>query len=362
MNIDMLVALLFYGLLAIVTGVFAELSIEKKYGQLRVVFSFLTIFIPSLFAGLRFGIGTDYFSYATTFEVIKLSGDTKIDNSLVFWSINKIVAELGMEFNVVLFVTSFVTTLFIYLTLRRKKAVLSVGIGMVIYMLLYYQMSFNILRQIAAMSILLYSIHYINKKAFIKYILLIFLAMSFHLTAIIFLPLYFLNWLYGTKKYKKLKIISFISILILMINFSSILYPIVSRINSLSYYANSYLYSEREFEFGLGVFLRALPFILPGIIFWNEIKKDKDMILYFNILIIGSITLFSAYGSVNYTERIAHYFLSALIIFIPYIYKVSSHLGKLYIGRIILLIIVLLWIWDFIYLGRNGTVPYNWIF
>ena len=85
------------------------------------------------------------------------------------------------------------------------------------------------------------------------------------------------------------------------------------------------------------------------------------MILVFNIVIIGCITLLTSYGSVNFTERISYYFYSSLIIFIPYIYKLGVINKRKYIGLIVVATTIILWYMDFIYLGRNETIPYDWI-
>lgn len=55
-----------------------------------------------------------------------------------------------------------------------------------------YYMNFLILRQAIALSILIYSIKYIEEKKLIKFIIAIILAASFHKTSFVFLPIYFL--------------------------------------------------------------------------------------------------------------------------------------------------------------------------
>lgn len=361
MTDEMWNGLLFYGILAVVTAIFADLSVRKKLGVLRGFFAFMTVFLPSLFVGLRYGIGTDYFNYLEIYNTINNSGKSKIDEEIIYWVINKIAATFGWDFNVVLFIVALITTLFIYLALRKYKNEINIGLGMFIYMMTFYQKSYNITRQMAAVAILLYAVEYIQKRKLWHFTLFNAIAMGFHSTALLFYPLYFLNWLYGSPKHKLLRIISFTGLIIIMVDFSTILFPLVNRFGFISYYAKSYLYSEREFELRIGMFLRILPFIIPGMILWNKVKQDKRMVLYFNILIIGCITLLTAYSSTNYTERIAHYFLSAQIIFVPFIFKQSVR-ARNYIGILVVLAIIALWWNDHIYMGRGGTIPYEWIF
>lgn len=360
MTNEMWNGVLVYGMIGIFAWIFADLSVRRSSKHLNMFFGFLAILIPSLFAGLRYGIGTDYFNYQEGF--IKINNPLiSFNTEYLYYMINRIVGYLNLDFQLVLFITAFITTLFIYLALKEYKNILNIGIGMFVYIMLYYQISFNAVQQIAAMAILLYSIQYIHKRKLIKFTLLMLIAMGFHSTAILFYPLYFLNFLYGTQKRKVLKVLSFSVLILIMINFSSFLFPIVNSIDFLSYYASSYLDSDREFELGIGVIFRTLPFLIVGFLFRRQLMKDEHMILIFNIVIIGCISLLTSYGSVNFTERISYYFYSALIIFVPYIYRISLLKGRLYIGILVLLSVVGLWFMDFIYIGRNETIPYEWI-
>lgn len=357
-----LLGLLFYGSLAILTGALAELSIKLQSKKKRLLFLGLTLLLPSLVAGFRYDIGTDYDSYVEIFKGINNNESTKVDNEFIFVFLNKIVGMLGMDFAVVMFLASFITTSFIYLALWNYRIFLSVGLGMMVYMFLYYQVSFNIVRQIVALAILLYSVQFIHKREFWKFTLFTLIAVGFHITAVLFYPMYFLFWLFGRQEYHLLKILAFIGLTIVMIFYPVILYPIVDDIEALSYYADSYLRADSLFNIGLGFFVRTFPFVIAGIVFWKKIIQFPSMILYFNLVIIGSISLLSSYKGAGPTERISYYFLSALIIFVPFIYRESKKSGHRYIGYAVLGVIIFLWFWDFIYMGRNETIPYRWVF
>ena len=55
-----------------------------------------------------------------------------------------------------------------------------------------YYTSFNVMRQIMAVSIVIWSIRYIEQRKFIKYVIVIMIAATFHTSAIFMLPMYFL--------------------------------------------------------------------------------------------------------------------------------------------------------------------------
>lgn len=52
---DMWYGLFFYGGIALLTGVFADLSVRKGAKGLGTVFGFFAILFPSIIAGLRYG-------------------------------------------------------------------------------------------------------------------------------------------------------------------------------------------------------------------------------------------------------------------------------------------------------------------
>lgn len=359
MTNEMINGVIVYGGIALLTAIFADFSVRKSSKPLNLFFVLLTLLTPSIFAGLRYGIGTDYFNYLNGFNNIKYNLGSNTE--FLYYLLNKVVASLGLGFQTVLFISSFITTMFIYLALYRYRHKVNIGLGMFVYILLFYQISFNGIRQIIAMAILLFSIKYILERRLLFFTLAILLAMGFHKTAILFYPFYFLYFLYGTNRYKVLKLLSFSILIILMINFSSILFPIFQEIESISYYTSSYLDSEREFSIGIGYLFRTLPYIIPGVIFSKSLRENKELLFIFNVVIIGCITLLTAYSSTNFTERISYYFLSSLIIFVPYIYRLSKIKRKKYIGIIVVLCVIILWYIDFILLGRNGTIPYETI-
>ena len=92
-----------------------------------------------------------------------------------------------------------------------------------IFILINYFPSFFLLRQYLAIAVFLYSIKYlINREAF-KYGLCVLIAMSFHLSAIIVAPLYYLYGLKNTKKNMLLLAIGSIAVILFFMAISSLI-------------------------------------------------------------------------------------------------------------------------------------------
>lgn len=350
-----------YGSVSIFTALCAELSVRVRDKIIRYIFILFTLIIPSSLAGMRYGIGTDYFSYKRIFENINngLGSRTEIGYNLI----NYIIGHMGGNIQTVFFVVSFVTILFIYLSLCEHKGKISVGIGMLVFMLIYYQLSYNVVRHVLAMSIGLYSVKYIFKRRFFKYTIFILLAMSFHLSSVLMFPFYYIYKLIGVKKRAILKTLFFISVVLFMINYDKILYFIINKIPAIEYYS-IYLKTKDNVSFGFGIFILNIPYILPGLIYYNQLKEyDDRFIFYYELLLVGFLLKFMSYFAADYISRVSDIFFISIIIIIPYYFKILKRRKNLVVLNIFLIaFLFFMWIFTYFYSGKADTVPFKSIF
>lgn len=356
---------LFYFLIALITAAFAELSIKVK-GIEKKICAIISIFIPALFAGIRYGIGTDYFvTYKPYFDYLAGQGSLQLMNreslDIGYKFINLIVIKLGGNFQVVLFISS-ILTLFIF-----RKAILiyrnqiNIGVASFVFMLMYYQPSFNIMRQIMAASIVLYAFHYIELQKPIKFVAWVIIATLFHKTAIIILPFYIFMNLLSNRKWKILFFVFYAITIYIVFNFDK-LTPLAYLIDSNGYYAN-YLKRVSSFNISIGFLIRTVPYIVSVVLMWEKIRGNRTLYLYLNSFLLGSIMRIIVYMTQFDADRVAVYFLMSQVIFIPYLFKYRKQGWKNYIGAMLLMgTTIILWYFDFIYMGRNETVPYITIF
>lgn len=112
------------------------------------------------------------------------------------------------EFNILL--TSFIGLSLIMMTFKKYT---NMKLPIFLYLLFPFFLDIVQIRFFLAMSLFVFSLKYIIERKQIKYILLIVLAISFHKTAIIYFPIYYLY----NFKIKKLKIICYLFSLIFFI-------------------------------------------------------------------------------------------------------------------------------------------------
>lgn len=356
---------IFYLSISLITAVMTELSTKVK-GHDKKVFVVLSIFIPAFFAGIRYGIGTDYFvTYKPYYDYLSGEGALQLINrqslEIGYHLLNLVVIKLGGNFQIVLFLASLLTFIAFRKSIMVYKDRLSVGLATFVFMLMYYQASFNIIRQLIAATIGLYAFHFIEEKKLRQYVIWVVIAAFFHKTAIIVMPFYlFINVL--TKRKWKIAFFAFYIIFIFAIfNFDHFA-PIAYLLDSSGYYA-SYFRKVSSFRLSLGLLIRTVPYLVSVVLMWNVIRKDKTMNIMLNSFLLGSIMRLIVYMTRFDADRIALYFLMSQVIFIPYLCKHYKKGYRNFFGSAILIgTTIVLWYFDFIYMGRNATVPYVTIF
>ncbi|MHB1153402.1 MAG: EpsG family protein [Eubacteriales bacterium] len=224
-----------------------------------------------------------------------------------------------------------------------------------VYMFLtlqYFDFAFTGVRQIIAVSIILFGYDYIKKRMFIRFLILILLATLFHTSSIFFLIIYPLSKL----KINRKLLLSGVFITLIIYSLINVFMKILFRY--FSYYAQNYYQGSEYFnnELTLAVLLMLL-FI--GIIFIlsftiNEYKKSDEIDQYPETIeiidydkiqaiaiFIGLMTLILALKGTIF-ERFKITFTIFIITYYPNaIYKIIDSKTKNYILLISVLIFTL---------------------
>ncbi|MEG2869205.1 MAG: EpsG family protein, partial [Terrisporobacter sp.] len=229
-----------YGIVILLTVFFAKTSVKSNYKIVRKLSVFLTILIPSIVAGLRYYVGTDYETYYNLYIIINSGEKTRIEYG--FELLNKALYLIGLNEQSIFFASSLIIMFFIYKALYRYRETLDIGLGMGIFMLLYYFSSFNVIRLMIAVSICFYNVENIKEKNFLKFLIYNLIAISFHNTAITQLPMYFVYNYIVSKKNIITQLCVYCLIIICMINFNETFEFILSFIGKeKGVYYSSYI-------------------------------------------------------------------------------------------------------------------------
>lgn len=183
-------SLLLYGIITF--GIVQQLLWGNKNG--KRLYCFLSGISLALVSSLRFMVGTDYYRYWESFlQTYFLNWEDFSDQRLEkgYLSISRLLSSFTLGYNIlfVAFAVLFSTgiTYFIY----RYSANVSVSfVAFISFGFLYNSMCF--LRQYTALIILLLAFKYIEQRRFFRFVIVVLLASTFHISALIMLPFYFI--------------------------------------------------------------------------------------------------------------------------------------------------------------------------
>lgn len=296
---------------------FNDPFIEQNKGYIR----YILLAILLVFVGLRYKVGSDWLQYYTYYDNVEdiWTVITSPKNAPYFWDhpwepgfkvLMSLFKSTGVEFEIVIFS---ITAFNIY-SLNRflKKYIKSdISLFLVIFLSLNMIREFDILRQSLAFYIMLFAYSYVN-KSFLKYLLICALAMLFHTSAAIFIPLY---WFWGMRVKRGFLIftlITFIMSLLLKLRTLSLLVDILDKI--LPQGPSTFFLKQLKSYFELYpvqtninlVTVICVLFLILLIIFYKKIiALDNRFIVSFIIFIYVNI-LFSEVGEIQ--NRFGYYF------------------------------------------------------
>jgi transmembrane protein EpsG len=355
-------SLFFYFFMAIITVGCTSLSITLDNKNHRIIFRCLAVLIPSIVAGIRYNVGTDYMMYQAGFNAIVTNNTIRsyVDFELGYIFINKIVSLLGGNFYWLMFIMQLATMHYIYKALLNEKDNIDIELGMFIYMFLYYLISFNLVRQGLALSISIYAITCLNKKNKAVFIFYVLLASLFHKSALICLGILAVKFIFENRNRRLMKRITFIFILFCVIE-REMIGNFVYFIYKESYYAS---YFTRQTEVSgniLGYFVKNIPFIAYGFFTLKAISDNKQYSLYYNLMTCGYILSLLGYFTETQVQRIAYYFTYLSILVLPFCAKSISNKYKVLFKISIIFLIISFWLFNFFYKGYSDVVPYKTI-
>jgi hypothetical protein len=311
---------------------------------------------------LRYGVGTDFFTYYNKFANIgdmSLKSYVESQRDYLFasleWVSHKVFRGNWIAYSVILGGLVYGPVL---ITLRKKSANFVISAMLYIFTLQFYS-AFNGIRQAIAVS-LLFMAHYLflKEKKYRKYIVTCAIAYGFHSSAIFIIPFHIVSL--KNLKSRAVKVTSAFIVFSYMFMWQLWAYlieflEIIGQTKMAEDYADATMNGSSYLRF----FVYLLP-ALVGIFFYRTLKRryediDSDLIL----------TLFSALFMLASTKywlfaRIATYLGMSSILLIPRFDSIftdgSKKMGKLLIG-----ILYFLYMLVVLLSGEGNYVPYNFI-
>ena len=293
----------------------AKTSIKKKsYAPL-----FWGLFFYSVIFGLRYGVGTDYFSYLNSY--LSPSSDLGFrEAERGFYLFTRFFADLDMPFTVYFGVIAFLQISLIFYSERPNKFIYP--FLALTFMLECVWLSYaNIMRQSLAFSFFAVALSFAERKKIVLHYVFILLAISIHMSAvylILIYPIYILvrkrgHGFLGTKIQLILFVVAvflgndlFIGKYIYQIDDFTALVGYDSYTTSAD--MHEFLLKSEETRLGIGYYLSLLVHILL-ISYGNKIcdyYKNERLSFIYKLFFVGSVLSYLFASSMMLTRSIMY--------------------------------------------------------
>lgn len=326
------------------------LRIKQNYKYKWSVFLSASILI--CVAGLRWQVGVDYGNYMLSYARRK----TEWFISILTFDEPGIgtLAKLGSfffdDYAVMFFMVSLVTIGLYVWTISKNTNYFAFSLMLYIFMGCWHN-SFNGIRQYAAAAILFAGHRLIYERKFWKYLIVVVLAMMFHKTAIIMLPVYFV-----ANRKINLKTITILFLGTIFIRYSyDYLFGVMSFLKETE--QSGYAYMQADVNV-LRIAVTIVPLLLAGVIY-TKVKPDQETEFYLCLTIINAAFMLGTSGSA-YLARVGIYTEAFLILFYARTVNFFSKDSRKLFILIVLVFYAMYWYHEVS--TRSSLNNFHWIF
>nr|WP_279171071.1 EpsG family protein [Prevotella nigrescens] len=286
----------------------------KEYPSYKL----FVIFFISLAIFVGFGDmlgGYDRYIYGDLFDNLadQLKAGTPIISSAINQAYSTEFGYIGFNWaiahitgNRYIFIFLYTICMYAIILHSFRKYAKNYSLASILFLALVFFFSFTYLRQMFAAAVIGLSIRYIIERKFLKYCAIILAAFSFHNSAIIFFPMYFI----ANRKYSKAHILLLMSVcfVIGVSGITSSLYNLFDDISTRTAHADYAVQGDARIAY----ILEAGFFFFFLIKSYRHLPNTKQSIVLYNIALAFCVILLLFIRSEN-GGRLSWYFLYGLI-------------------------------------------------
>lgn len=318
------------GILILRFGKTWKIEINKKFG-----ICFWAVFaILAFFSAIRDGIGIDYYEYFRHIEIIQEGLPDYMEEGF-----QRVVLFLSRfdespRFIVIVFG---VITIWLYVRAIWEE---SVNVRDSIFIFLcwgYYFLTFNTIRNYFALALVLYAIKFIKEDKKSLFYIFVLIASTFHKTALVCIPIYFL----ATLKLRKEHFVLLSALTLAALVGKKYLRRIVFIF--YPHFENNVYDTGRISYFNI---IKALAIILLCLYCYRQIERDKMNRFFFNLNVFSFLFYVGMYWTPE-ISRIGFYMNATSIFLVPNavesIHSVTQRKrirGVLYVGSILMFVLL----------------------
>lgn len=333
-------------------------TIENNYSNALFSNKFAAILCSSaliIVSGFRYMIGTDYYNYIRSYEWSQSLSLTTIDyfdepGRYIIMLVSRMIYNDPVTFFVI---SAIITITLVIRTIWRYSEDIQLSVALYIFIGAWHG-SFNGIRQYIAASILFAGHRLVYERKFWKYLIVVLIAMAFHRTSIVMLPLYFilsreLNW--------KTVIELIIGIIVIRLSYDNLLSTMAFFKGSTYDTYSNMAYMNRDVNL-IRVLVVLAPLIIPLLGYKTETINDKETRFYIMWVLVAGGLMIGTSGSA-YLARITIYANMCTVIAMPKFLQFFSEGSRKNARIIILFLYFIYWIYD---LYSQGILNFIWWF
>ena len=325
----------------------------RKNKRLMYIVIFIWLFMLGALKGE--GVGADYYSYKSFFEIFSraewFSSYADVERGYIL--LNKIISIFTNNYQWLLAVCSFLSIIGVIHFIKRNASFPIISIWLYISMG-FYQSTFTRLRQAIAISIVLIAYKYAQEKKFWKFIFLIILASLFHRTALIAVLIYLFLHEKRISKQKNSRL--------------SLFFPHTQSVTSLfsaplirsmvSYLGYSRYADLKPGSGGSLLLVYFLVFCYVWFLFMRSEEINPKLQLL-TLLAVGSVVCQSFALTITILNRLGEFLSIPMFIMLPNTAKAFEKKSQ----SIVIIIMMILSFAFYVYSlsNMNGTVPYKFM-
>ena len=354
-------------------------KVEKHNRYFKTAFIIIALVIPCLMAALRgLSVGTDTGGYVHNLfdkvgdvdsygDMVSLSSELYNSTDRLYLLITYVIGKCGLPFQVLLFIYQALIILPVYFAIKlNAKDTKRIVFGMLIFYLMFFNLSLNMLRQSIAIafSILGFAL-FVNKDGFRDRLLSIFLiviAFGFHDTAIVMIPIYILYILFNSSKIDQGVKNAFVTIISCLMLLIIVFYkPILYHIGTSGLYPKALTYLESHSIFDINYLGAIGNIIIILVLIWvrKRIKREDENPLFPLLLAIVTFAFGIISAFITYTDRIAYYaYFTILLLYFPRYLLMRNDNNKDLLPLFVVLFFIIHWIIVIMINNSNETLPY----
>ena len=310
---------------------------KNKKAVQNTAFILLLIFI-----GLRGFVLTDFYNYYPWFinldkiYSLDVSEYTAESGFVVYSSLIKTVFP---NYHIWVFINSLIDLLILKFTFKKYSH--SEILSYIVYLAFSgIVIEFNLYRNVKAILLFMLSIPYLLNKRLLPYMLINLIGVSFHTSALLYLPLYFIlnirlpRWLrWG---FIFMMVILYIKKVDLLGNIDYILMFIDSESTAVDKVAN-YMQSGDSYGFSFGFFERLISLILFTYFYDSLVKQRESNNIFYNLYLLYYATFQFFINNSILVNRIPLLFVISYAILYPNLIEINKKYKQILIVYIFIL-------------------------